>query len=443
MTNNDKPRIPARRGTNSSRVEKNLKANASFQPEYVNDSLQLSGPTNSRRGALSQYTKDLLVYVAALEKETIGLRDKQSTLNEKITELNGTITELERQSTAKDEKHQRELTAAKTSLRTANATMSAERTKADMSEALEDMFHTIHVLFDGAPLSDLSISRGTREGGLVRAIFFACGGLGFAHSISSTRRSLTVWTAVDNPIKLRDYTITNFAGNKLLTDDKAHLLFLREAATVEGYERNKKRLSSTEMDRLYDMERISRTFGCGHSVIQHIQMREELSLRFAPTIVTTVFKRLEGREGTNSHDAELIRAIMITAGMNESTANELARRQARQGAELDKAKAREALRLIQEQSGPLGLHGTIQPIGREVSSRFGVARLSDGFGSDPYGENFLNFAKESTHDLGIDNLFTPCVDGRPTPATEPTHTEMCKIHGHDTQCTHPEHRPKG
>ena len=480
VTNNDKPRIRAQRGTNGASVTKSTKASAGFQLEYVNDSLQLNGPTNSRRGALSQYTKDILVYAGALEKEVLDLRDQKVKLNEKITELNGTVTELEQQIVTNNDKHQRELAIAKSATRTANATLSAERARADMSEALDIMRQEIHNLFDGAPIGDLSTSRGTTDGAPVRAAFYSCGGLRFAHSVSSHGRSLSAWSALDNPIKLKDCTVTRFAGDRLLISDKTHLLFLREAATVEGYERNKKRLSEKEMDQLYDMERTNRTFGCGHNVIQHIQMREELSLRFAPAIVTVVFERLESSGSTNSHSIELTRAIMIAAGMSENVANEVARRQAQQGAQLDegydpaltralgatalsgtiefdealdlrpedlrhKPKVSDRLQFIKEHDGPLhndplGLYGIIQPRITEVGSKFGVKHLQGSFGSDPYGENFQLFAEGPTHDLGTDNLFTP---GRPAQTKTPKHTELCKARGHDVWCVHPDHRPNG
>jgi hypothetical protein len=487
------PRIPAQRGPAKNLTAKTTKAPATFQPEYVNDSLELSEPKNGRPGKLSQYTKDLLVYVAALEKETIGLRDKQSTLDAKIIELNGTITELEQRITANSEQHQRKLAEAKNATRTANATMDAERTRADQAEANENVRQTVHDLFGGAALSELSTSRITESGGHSRATHFTCDGLRFTHRISSTRRSLTTWSALSNPIKLSEHVITRFAGNDLLVPDKTYLLFLREAATVEGYEQNKTRLNEKEMSQLYDMAQTNKVFACGHSVIRHVKMREELLQRFAPAIVSVVFQRLEtSGDSTNDHRVELTRAIMISVGVNEDTANAWANDKVKENKQLDQAKQKlrsegynpelaralgasalsgamdyeaidlrpedlrlkpksidSALRHIRDNDGPIlfgstpGLrYGEIKPFISEYNHGARFVR-------DPYENNLRDFPAGPTHDLGTDSLFDgpsgqPCVDGRPAAKDiKPDHSGECRNNGVTEGCKHPDHQPKG
>lgn len=484
------PKIPAQRGPAKHVTAKDAKTSATFQPKYVNGSLELSGPTNGRPGKLSQYTKDLLVYVAALEKETIGLRDKQSTLGEKVTELNSTITGLEQRIAANDEKHQRDLTAAKNATRTANATMDAERTKANMAEAVETVRESVHNLFDGAPLGSLSSTKGAMDGAPVRAAYFTCGGLHFALSISSARSSATVKSAADNPIKLQQYVITRFGGDDLLIPDKTYLLFLREAATVEGYKQNKKRLSDREMRQLYDMEQTTKVFGCGHTVIEHVEMRTELLRCFTPAIVTMVFKRLEGSNSTNNHNIELIRAVMLLTGGDETTVNAWAKNEVKDIKKLDQAKqklrsegydpdlarglstsalggsldyeafdlrpqslrfkpasASEPLRHARTRSNPLaggllGLYGRIEAT-REYSSPMPESDYSyqDRIIADPYGEDFRNLPAGPTHDLGTDGLFTPGVDERSaTKDIKPAHSGECRNNGVTEGCPHESHR---
>lgn len=487
------PKIPAQRGfakiVTAKKTSKVVKAPVTFRPEYVNDSLELSGPKNSRPGKLSQYTQDLLVYVAALEKEVIGLREKQSSLDAKITELNGTVTALEQRITANSEKYQLDLAKAKSNTRAANATMDSQRTRADIAEMHEDIRQQVHNLFDGAPLGNLAISRGTENGSHAGASFYSCGGLHFVHSVNSQRRSLTVKSASDNPIKLREYVVTHFSGNDLLINDKTYLQFLREAATVEGYELNKKRLKAKELERVYDLEELNKVFGCSHTVVQHIKMREELLLRFTPAIVTMMFQRLEGTGSSNDHQIELTRAFLVSGGMNESAVNAWAKDRAKDTAVLEQAKqklrsegydwdlartlggpavassidpealdlrprdlrikhtsASDALHLIQDQSNPLhhgapGLYGTIQPLIREYNPDL-------KFSDDPYGEKLQAFPKGDTHDLGTDSLYDlpnhqGYVSERVNEVKTLEHSGECRNNGFTNLCPHPDHRPKG
>lgn len=483
------PKIPGQRGPQSV-THKAIKAPTTFQPEYVNDSLELSGPTNGRPGKLSQYTQDLLVYVGALEAEVTGLRDKQDKFGEKITGLNGTITALKGQITANHEQHQRALATAKSATRTANATMDAERSKANAFETTLKLVQNVHELFGRAAIETLNYI--TTGGVKTLTSYFTCGGLYLTHGITHGKRFITVASARTNPIKLREHRIDRFAGDDLLMPDKTYLLFLREAATVEGYGENKNRLSDSELDRLYDLEAINRKFGCGHTAIQHIEMREQLLKRFAPAIVTVVFKRLESHDSTNDHQIELTRAIMVAAGLNEDTANAMAKAQSEGLDQLNRAKqklrnesidpelaktlgetalsgmmdfealdlrpenlrlkptsASEALRRLHKHNGQYlfgttpGRHDLISPIIREYN------RESIGYAAFNW-DNFREFPKGDTHDLGTDSLYDvpggqPCVDGRPTQAAEPKpdHSGECRNNGFSDSCTHPDHQPKG
>lgn len=486
------PKIPGQRGPQGV-TRKPTKRPAAFQPEYVNGSLELSGPNNSRPGKLSQYTEDLLVYVSALEKETIGLRDQQSTLDAKIAELNGTITELEQRIVANNEQYLRNMATAKSATRTANAAMDAERTRANFAEAIEAVRQQMHGLFGGAPLGSLSSTKGSLNGGLVRVAHFTCGGLHFTHRLSSAQTSVTVESAANNPIKLRPHVITRFAGHNLILDDKTYLLFLREAATAEGYELNLQgRIDGKEMEQLYDMPQMTAKFGCGHTGLEHLKLREQLLKRFAPAVVTAVFKRLEGHNSTNDHQIELTRAIMIGAGMSEDTANAMAKAQSQGLDKLNQAKqllrnesidpelvtalgetalsgtidfealdlrpenlrlkptsASEALRRLHKYNGQYpfgathGRHDLISPVIGEYN------RESTGYATFSW-DRFSEFPMGETHDLGTDSLYDvpggqPCVDGRPTKAAKPKpgHSGECRNNGFSDNCTHPDHRSKG